>query len=318
MIKKAFTLIELLVVIAIIAILAAILFPVFAQAKTAAKKATAISNLKQMGTAFNIYTADNDDTLPMAWSRRATGTHRNATVHPTPNGSIASGWDDPLIMSQVACQWASSMFPYMKNWDIMVANGQNQATISGEVFTNVVKPVAVGLTMNGLLHTYSMTSVNNPSVVPMIWTGTGNTSLLGRSAANPAINCGSTTGDCRFNPGGPAYSGAAEGNQSQFFGYGNFATGYNVWTYGNDEKSGGVVFARVDSSAKYQRVGVAVDPNVNAAADKDPYALVRTTPILGQRFAYYGTNDNQCGNITDASTGSGYRYVCFFRPDRDN
>jgi prepilin-type N-terminal cleavage/methylation domain-containing protein len=63
-IRRAFTLIELLVVIAIIAILAAILFPVFAQAKVAAKKASDISNLKQVGTATYIYTADSDDLLP--------------------------------------------------------------------------------------------------------------------------------------------------------------------------------------------------------------------------------------------------------------
>ncbi len=61
--KKAFTLIELLVVIAIIAILAAILFPVFAQAKLAAKKTCDLSNLKQIGTATKIYLADWDDTL---------------------------------------------------------------------------------------------------------------------------------------------------------------------------------------------------------------------------------------------------------------
>lgn len=59
--SKAFTLIELLVVIAIIAILAAILFPVFAQAKKAAKQSVAISNLKQLGTSLQIYLADNDD-----------------------------------------------------------------------------------------------------------------------------------------------------------------------------------------------------------------------------------------------------------------
>lgn len=62
--SRAFTLIELLVVIAIIAILAAILFPVFAQAKQAAKKATCLSNLKQLGLAFFMYATDNDDNLP--------------------------------------------------------------------------------------------------------------------------------------------------------------------------------------------------------------------------------------------------------------
>ncbi len=62
--KKAFTLIELVVVIAIIAILAAILFPVFAQAKLAAKKATAVSNVKQIGLSHMLYVGDYDDVSP--------------------------------------------------------------------------------------------------------------------------------------------------------------------------------------------------------------------------------------------------------------
>ena len=70
--KRAFTLIELLVVIAIIAILAAILFPVFAQAKESAKAIAALSNTKQMGTGVNIYLADSDDTFPLAFVQRPT------------------------------------------------------------------------------------------------------------------------------------------------------------------------------------------------------------------------------------------------------
>jgi prepilin-type N-terminal cleavage/methylation domain-containing protein/prepilin-type processing-associated H-X9-DG protein len=62
--KRAFTLIELLVVIAIIAILAAILFPVFAKAKEAAKKTHCVSNTKQTALAAMMYAADYDDTLP--------------------------------------------------------------------------------------------------------------------------------------------------------------------------------------------------------------------------------------------------------------
>ena len=63
MLRRGFTLIELLVVIAIIAILAAILFPVFAQAKNAAKQAVCISNMKQLGLAAMLYIGDSDDTF---------------------------------------------------------------------------------------------------------------------------------------------------------------------------------------------------------------------------------------------------------------
>ena len=62
--KKGFTLIELLVVIAIIAILAAILFPVFAKAREKARQTACLSNLKQLGTAMMMYTIDFDDQLP--------------------------------------------------------------------------------------------------------------------------------------------------------------------------------------------------------------------------------------------------------------
>lgn len=63
--RRAFTLIELLVVIAIIAILAAILFPVFAQAKASAKRTSSLSNIKQISLAAIMYGADYDDGIPL-------------------------------------------------------------------------------------------------------------------------------------------------------------------------------------------------------------------------------------------------------------
>jgi prepilin-type N-terminal cleavage/methylation domain-containing protein/prepilin-type processing-associated H-X9-DG protein len=68
--RSGFTLIELLVVIAIIAILAAILFPVFAQAREKARQAGCVSNLKQICTAFMMYTQDYDEVLP-PWTANA-------------------------------------------------------------------------------------------------------------------------------------------------------------------------------------------------------------------------------------------------------
>ncbi|MDX2064801.1 MAG: prepilin-type N-terminal cleavage/methylation domain-containing protein [Fimbriimonadaceae bacterium] len=88
--RTAFTLIELLVVIAIIAILAAILFPVFSQAKAAAKKAAALSNGKQMTTAFILYANDYEGVMPII--RECSGPN----LPPCIEGRVALGWMDLL------------------------------------------------------------------------------------------------------------------------------------------------------------------------------------------------------------------------------
>ena len=70
--RRAFTLIELLVVIAIIAILAAILFPVFARAKESAKRTACLSNSRQQGAALLMYLTDNDGMMPTAYELHST------------------------------------------------------------------------------------------------------------------------------------------------------------------------------------------------------------------------------------------------------
>jgi prepilin-type N-terminal cleavage/methylation domain-containing protein/prepilin-type processing-associated H-X9-DG protein len=103
-INRAFTLIELLVVIAIIAILAAILFPVFARAKVAAKKTASVSNLKQISTAAIMYGGDYDDMIPVLM-----------------NGSIpqARGLEQPR-----ADTWVWTLQPYIRSLQLVVDPGR--------------------------------------------------------------------------------------------------------------------------------------------------------------------------------------------------
>jgi prepilin-type N-terminal cleavage/methylation domain-containing protein/prepilin-type processing-associated H-X9-DG protein len=82
--RKGFTLIELLVVIAIIAILAAILFPVFAQAREKARQASCTSNLKQIGLALRMYAQDYDEINAWEWPMGGRGIYDwNHTFHET-------------------------------------------------------------------------------------------------------------------------------------------------------------------------------------------------------------------------------------------
>lgn len=83
MAKRAFTLIELLVVIAIIAILAAILFPVFAQAKEAARQSACLSNEKQIGMATMMYAGDFDDLYP-AWAAHINPINGGSSIYMPP------------------------------------------------------------------------------------------------------------------------------------------------------------------------------------------------------------------------------------------
>ncbi|MEO7453892.1 MAG: prepilin-type N-terminal cleavage/methylation domain-containing protein [Fimbriimonadales bacterium] len=96
--RRAFTLIELLVVIAIIAILAAILFPVFAQAKEAAKRTACLSNGNQLGKAVIMYMGDSDDRVPPMMFRFGTGNNGYSPTNSVWTLSIKPYRADNLIM----------------------------------------------------------------------------------------------------------------------------------------------------------------------------------------------------------------------------
>ena len=122
--KRAFTLIELLVVIAIIAILAAILFPVFAQAKSAAKKTADLSNTKQHGLGLMMYANDSDDTFP----RDVYITEVNLW-----------GWQTPRT-------WREAILPYIKNGTTIYQDGTKTQTFAeGAIWSTPAKMTGRGV-----------------------------------------------------------------------------------------------------------------------------------------------------------------------------
>jgi prepilin-type N-terminal cleavage/methylation domain len=113
--KSAFTLIELLVVIAIIAILAAILFPVFAQARAKARQAACLSNMKQIGIGLMMYTQDYDEALAGNQTTAPNGTAGDAGYA---NVSDIGFMDtDP---TRVERNWARDVQPYIKNTGVYI------------------------------------------------------------------------------------------------------------------------------------------------------------------------------------------------------
>jgi prepilin-type N-terminal cleavage/methylation domain-containing protein/prepilin-type processing-associated H-X9-DG protein len=105
--KTGFTLIELLVVIAIIAILAAILFPVFARAREMARQASCQSNLKQLGLAIAQYSVDYDGKMP---------------------GS--GGWAWPTGVTDASMQWQYVIYPYVKNRQVYTCPSSGNRVVS--------------------------------------------------------------------------------------------------------------------------------------------------------------------------------------------
>lgn len=201
--KRAFTLIELLVVIAIIAILAAILFPVFTQAKVQAKGAASISNMKQIGLAWIMYADSQDDTA----------------------ACLATSTPGPLNFNGLAYSpWGVGIQPFMKNNQVLQDPLTSPNPVENGIPTNLlwsyrpqygyaytVWSPLTAVTTDGSPQPSKLTAAANPADTvaftarkhrrTLDWTFTGTIIWMAQAVAPPYCGGGaSITANTNVNP----------------------------------------------------------------------------------------------------------------------
>jgi prepilin-type N-terminal cleavage/methylation domain-containing protein/prepilin-type processing-associated H-X9-DG protein len=172
-VNRAFTLIELLVVIAIIAILAAILFPVFAQAREKARQTACLSNLKQQGMAMMQYTQDYDETYP----------HNSGT-------EAVNNYPDFNRKGQVYnfnIHWQQQIFPYHKSWGVYLCPSDaapQVPKIDNPGVSGYRPPSESSYAINSLLMQFGQTSTMAGSLPESALASPASTYVISEGASN--------------------------------------------------------------------------------------------------------------------------------------
>ena len=195
--KRAFTLIELLVVIAIIAILAAILFPVFAQAKAAAKKTSALSNQKQLGLAVIMYQGDYDDVYPRNDGCEA-GSSLNPALKSMPFNPTGAGCTTaPFYNRMNHYAWQKWVSPYVKNVQLFEHPGRQKDATNWNQSGQLMNGMTINIALTGQLNTYPTPSAAR--AFRNSWTGGQQSAIPNVASAMLLMEFSSTT--LNFAPG---------------------------------------------------------------------------------------------------------------------
>jgi len=267
--RSAFTLIELLVVIAIIAILAAILFPVFAQAKAAAKSSSCLSNLKQLNLGVLQYMGDSDDMGPQA--------------EPFFNGGWSQGfigWQFPCSANEAnsdCLEWGNSTQPYIKNTGIFACPSD---VVTYNPYGDSASTPGTSYTYNGDMQFSSQTSVVSPVTTVLIWEGLQSSKWVGRTWAQPLLNCPDGNSSCQYVPN-PDGSGTGNGATDGYVEYGVGST--SAWIHNQGEN-----YTYVDGHAKFHVQ--------HGDYHYDPFAMHDATGGIFPGGFYYpwGNNGHTC------------------------
>jgi len=284
---RGFTLIELLVVIAIIAILAAILFPVFAQAREKARQSSCISNAKQMALATLQYVQDYDETFPFGY-----GT--NGSVWNT-SGGVPFVGDTPANWRTANANWVGGMSqywsnavqPYTKNFGVVLCpSASTVLDLGGVQAAGQPGPVSQSLTYNGLLQGFPLAGATAPTTVPLVTESFGKGNLKGFQAPNPFLRCQANNLPCVYISSASGCSAANNGQTSNWFGF--IA---RAGVHGN-----GQTFGYLDGHVKYKVFSL----GIQAPGLTDP---------LHEPWARYDANGFPSAVWKDSC------HVYYFRPD---
>jgi prepilin-type N-terminal cleavage/methylation domain-containing protein len=286
--RTGFTLIELLVVIAIIAILAAILFPVFAQAREKARGATCLSNEKQITTATLMYSQDYDEQFPFAFGYYPGIGWMYPYVGDVPyNWECGGGNCGTKWTTMMTGYWSNSIQPYTKNNAVMLCpSSSTLIPLSAAQGAGAPAPAKTSLTYNGLLMAVPQAVVQLPAQLPLFTESAGAAYFNGFSTANPVLVCDDPKQPCTYVAG--RGNGANNGETSGWFGFGARAS-----VHGKGQN-----WSFVDGHAKFKVLSVGV---------KDP----ASTDYRNEPWYNYDAQELPAG----AWSGNGH--VWYFRPDND-